>query len=122
MASVNRAADLHLSSDAKERQAAPTAAKRLTCAATGLGRGQKPARGNGPPAPHAGDMPNQFVGPSGTISVQVLNTNVTLEAGTGTLFDDDGSALVIHSGPDDYTSQPADKAGDRIACGVIERP
>lgn len=75
-----------------------------------------------PDGPHAGDMPNQFVGPSGTFSVQVLNTNVTLESGTGTLFDEDGSALVIHSGPDDYKSQPAGNAGDRIACGVIARP
>ncbi len=72
--------------------------------------------------PHAGDMPNQFVGPDGTLSVQVLNTFVTLEPGTGTLFDEDGSALMIHSGPDDYASQPGGKAGGRIACAVIERP
>lgn len=75
-----------------------------------------------PDGPHAGDMPNQFVGPDGVLSVQVLNTFVTLEPGPGSLFDADGSALMIHSGPDDYTSQPGGKAGDRIACGVIERP
>ncbi|WP_371345258.1 superoxide dismutase family protein [Ancylobacter sp. IITR112] len=75
-----------------------------------------------PAGPHAGDMPNQFVGPSGTLSVQVLNTFVTLEPGTASLFDEDGSALMVHSGPDDYTSQPAGEAGERVACGVIERP
>jgi Cu-Zn family superoxide dismutase len=35
------------------------------------------------------------------------------------LLDDDGSALVIHSGADDYKTDPAGNAGDRIACGVI---
>ncbi len=35
------------------------------------------------------------------------------------LLDKDGSALVIHAGPDDYKTDPAGNAGDRIACGVI---
>ncbi|MCS0494002.1 superoxide dismutase family protein [Ancylobacter sp. MQZ15Z-1] len=74
-----------------------------------------------PDGPHAGDMPNQLVGAAGTMSVQVLDTAVTLEPGKATLFDDDGSAIVIHSGPDDYVSQPAGNAGDRIACGVIKK-
>ena len=30
-------------------------------------------------------------------------------------------ALVIHAGQDDYKSQPSGDAGDRIACGVIEK-
>ena len=51
----------------------------------------------------------------------VINPNVTLGDGDGSLFDDDGSALVIHAGPDDYTSQPSGDAGGRIACAVIER-
>ena len=28
--------------------------------------------------------------------------------------------VVIHSGPDDFTSQPAGNAGEKIACGQIE--
>jgi Cu-Zn family superoxide dismutase len=36
------------------------------------------------------------------------------------VFDDDGSALVIHAKADDYKSDPAGEAGDRIACGVIQ--
>ena len=52
---------------------------------------------------------------------QVLNDRVTLGAGEATLFDADGSALVIHAGVDDYRSQPAGDAGGRIACAVIER-
>ncbi len=38
----------------------------------------------------------------------------------GGLLDDDGAAIVIHEGPDDYVSDPAGDAGPRIACGVIE--
>jgi len=35
------------------------------------------------------------------------------------LLDADGSALVIHAGADDYQTDPAGNAGDRIACGVV---
>ncbi|HEV7267766.1 MAG TPA: superoxide dismutase family protein [Falsiroseomonas sp.] len=70
---------------------------------------------------HAGDMPNQFVGPDGVLRGQVLNDKVTLGQGQATLFDSNGSALVIHAQPDDYRSQPAGDAGGRIACAVIER-
>ncbi len=37
------------------------------------------------------------------------------------MFDADGTAVVIHAKADDYQSQPAGNAGDRIACGVIEK-
>jgi superoxide dismutase, Cu-Zn family len=30
-----------------------------------------------------------------------------------------GTAIVIHAGKDDYTSEPAGNAGGRIICGVI---
>ena len=33
----------------------------------------------------------------------------------------DGSAIVIHSGIDDYRSDPAGNSGPRIACGVIRK-
>ena len=35
------------------------------------------------------------------------------------LLDGDGSALVIHAKADDYMTDPAGDAGDRIACGVV---
>ena len=72
--------------------------------------------------PHAGDMTNQFVGEDGILRAQVLNPNVTLGKGKTTLADADGSALVIHSGADDYKSQPSGDAGSRVACAVIFAP
>jgi Cu-Zn family superoxide dismutase len=70
---------------------------------------------------HAGDMPNLHVLQSGELTVEVLNPAVTLEKGKpNSLFDADGSSIVIHDKPDDYKSDPAGNAGDRIACGVIQ--
>jgi Cu-Zn family superoxide dismutase len=71
--------------------------------------------------PHGGDMPNQFVGSDGILNANVFDGTVTLGSGTGSLFGPDGTALVIHASPDDYASQPAGNAGDRIACAVIKR-
>lgn len=71
-----------------------------------------------PDGPHAGDMPNLFVPDSGKLVLEVLNPMVTLDEEPA-LLDDDGSALVIHAGPDDYKSDPAGDAGARIACGVV---
>jgi superoxide dismutase, Cu-Zn family len=70
-------------------------------------------------APHAGDLPNQFVQHDGVLQAHVFTPQITLGAGTGTLFDADGSALIIHNQADDYASQPAGEAGDRLACAVI---
>jgi Cu-Zn family superoxide dismutase len=70
---------------------------------------------------HAGDMPNLHVPQSGELNVEVLNTAVTLDRDKpNSLLDADGSALVIHAKADDYKSDPAGNAGDRIACGVIQ--
>lgn len=70
--------------------------------------------------PHSGDMANINVPESGALTVEVFNPRISF-AGENALFDEDGAALVIHSGPDDYESQPSGAAGERIACGVIAR-
>ncbi len=67
--------------------------------------------------PHAGDMPNQYVGEDGVLRAQVFNTMVTLDEGDAGIL---GRSLMIHGGTDDYRSQPAGDAGDRYACAVIE--
>lgn len=74
------------------------------------------------PDDHAGDLLNLHV-PDAEESVvaERMAAGVTLERGVdGSLFDADGSAIVIHAGPDDYASQPSGAAGSRIMCGVIE--
>jgi superoxide dismutase, Cu-Zn family len=74
-----------------------------------------------PKGMHAGDLPNIYVPDSGSLKVDVFAAGVTLGKGKNSLFDKDGSALVIHAGADDYKSDPAGDAGARIACGVITK-
>jgi superoxide dismutase, Cu-Zn family len=74
-----------------------------------------------PMGAHAGDIPNIQVPAGGQLTFDVLAPDVTLKAGANSLFDADGSALVIHQGADDYMSDPAGNAGARIVCGVITR-
>ena len=69
--------------------------------------------------PHAGDMPNIHVPADGKLTVEVFLPEQLLVGHDG-LLDEDGAALVIHEGADDYRSQPSGAAGGRIACGVIE--
>jgi superoxide dismutase, Cu-Zn family len=69
---------------------------------------------------HAGDMPNLHIPSSGDVNVEVLNSMITLAKGhPNSVLDSDGSAVVIHAKADDYKTDPAGDAGDRIACGVI---
>ena len=71
-----------------------------------------------PEGPHSGDMPNLHVPDGGKLTVEVFNEMVTLD-GEQALLDDDGSAVVVHAAADDYKTDPAGNAGDRIACGVV---
>ena len=71
--------------------------------------------------PHAGDLPNLEVPGSGQLTVEYLVHDVTIGAGPASLFDGDGSALVVHEGKDDYLSDPAGGSGSRIACGALAR-
>jgi Cu-Zn family superoxide dismutase len=70
---------------------------------------------------HLGDLPNIYVPESAALTVEFLVPQLSLSGGSTSVFDSDGSALVIHQGPDDYNTDPAGNSGDRVACGVIER-
>lgn len=70
--------------------------------------------------PHAGDLPNIHADVAGGASADVFTDAVTLAEGAdNTLFDSDGSAIIIHESPDSYGAEAG--AGGRVACGVIER-
>ena len=74
-----------------------------------------------PGGPHAGDSPNLRVRPVGLGILRVINERVSLDEGPTTLFDADGSAIVIHAGEDDQVTDPTGNSGARIACGEIRQ-
>ena len=61
---------------------------------------------------HAGDMPPLF-GCDGAAFSAFLTDRFSLN-------DIIGKTVIIHSAPDDFTSQPAGNSGIKIACGVID--
>lgn len=63
---------------------------------------------------HAGDLPPLW-GNDG-YAFQVFLTD------RFTVSEIVGRTVIVHAGPDDFTSQPSGNAGQKIACGVIERP
>lgn len=79
---------------------------------------------------HAGDMPPLLVGEDGTASMTFTTDRLTREL----LLDDDGSAVIVHSDPDNFANIPeryaedgpdedtlkTGDAGDRTLCGVVE--
>lgn len=68
---------------------------------------------------HAGDLPNLDANVEGRGHLHAATDGATLTAGPTSLFDGDGSAIVIHASPDDFVSQPTGNSGARVACGVI---
>jgi Cu-Zn family superoxide dismutase len=79
---------------------------------------------------HAGDLPALLVQESGDAHLTFRTDRFT----AGDVNDEDGSALMIHSKPDNYANIPeryaeggpdedttkTGDAGDRLACGVLE--
>jgi Cu-Zn family superoxide dismutase len=74
-----------------------------------------------PKGAHAGDLPNIHIPSTGSLEIEVLAPGVTLSAGAASLLDADGAALMIHASADDYQTNPAGAAGNRIACGVVTK-
>ena len=71
--------------------------------------------------PHAGDFPNFFAAADGTAEIELISEHLSLgKNGAHNLLDDDGSAIIVHQGSDDYQSQPSGDAGSRVACAVIK--
>ena len=73
---------------------------------------------------HMGDVPNLQVGQDGKGSLKVETTRVTLSAGPLSVFDQDGTAIIIHANEDKgITGEPKSgvSGGPRIACGVLSK-
>jgi superoxide dismutase, Cu-Zn family len=73
-----------------------------------------------PAGAHAGDLPNLEVNSAGRGRLQAVSDRATLSLGPVSLFDRDGSAVIIHASEDDQVTNPTGNSGARVACGVIE--
>lgn len=73
---------------------------------------------------HMGDLPNVDARAGAEASITATTTRVTLTEGPLSVFDKDGTALIIHANPDQGITG-AEKSGvsggPRAACGVLEK-
>ena len=60
---------------------------------------------------HAGDLPPLF-----GVSGRAVSVFLTDRFSVSEIL---GKAIIIHSSPDDFTSQPSGNSGTKIACGII---
>jgi superoxide dismutase, Cu-Zn family len=73
---------------------------------------------------HMGDIPNLDAPARGRATMKISTSRVTLSDGPLSLFDADGSAIIIHGNPDQgITGAPKSgvSGGPRVACGVITK-
>lgn len=71
---------------------------------------------------HMGDLPNLVADAKGKATLKAITTRVTLGDGPLSVFDADGTAIVIHANPDQGITGEAKSGvggGARVACGVI---
>ncbi len=73
-----------------------------------------------PAGSHLGDLPNLVVAADGTAST-TADLGSEDQSVIDSLFDADGTAVVVHADADDYRTDPTGNAGSRLACGVLER-
>ena len=73
---------------------------------------------------HMGDIPNLEVGSDGRGTMKVMTTRVTLSPGPLSVFDADGTAIIIHGNEDKGTTgapKSGVSGGPRVACGVLTK-
>jgi superoxide dismutase, Cu-Zn family len=66
---------------------------------------------------HLGDIGNVSLDARGQGELTLVTDKWSL--GSGAQNDIAGRAIIVHTGVDDYTTQPTGNAGGRIGCGVI---
>ncbi|MBA2475203.1 MAG: superoxide dismutase family protein, partial [Actinobacteria bacterium] len=73
---------------------------------------------------HLGDLPNLRVNAQGVGRLEHPTTRITLSEGPTSIFDSNGSAIVVHLNEDQGITGPSGSGvsgGPRVACGVIKR-
>ncbi|MGH7998522.1 MAG: superoxide dismutase family protein [Brasilonema sp.] len=72
---------------------------------------------------HLGDLPNLVVDEHGYARYNVLTSRVTLSESAVSVFDENGSAIIIHQLQDQQKAggTGSESGGGRLACGVITR-
>jgi Cu-Zn family superoxide dismutase len=73
---------------------------------------------------HMGDIPNLMVNENGVGFMRTTTSRITLSPGPLSIFDTDGSVVIVHGKPDQGIPGPPQSGvsgGPRIACGVIQR-
>ncbi len=74
------------------------------------------------PMAHAGDFGNLTVAEDGTGMLELSTDRFTLSEGPTSLFDEDGSSIVVHEMTNDLMTDPAGMSGARVTCGVVAEP
>lgn len=92
----------------------------FTTAGPHLNPGARKHGHQNPDGAHLGDLPNVVTNASGTGSVSATLTGMPQDV-VAALLDQDGTAIVVHAGEDDYRTDPSGNSGARIACGVLTR-
>jgi superoxide dismutase, Cu-Zn family len=68
---------------------------------------------------HVGDFGNLVASADGLAEVEITTSDFTFEAGQTSIFDEDGTSIVVHEGADDLATEPSGNSGPRYACGVV---
>ena len=70
---------------------------------------------------HSGDIPNLIVDRHGNGRLKHTTSRITLSPGPLSVFDANGSAVIVHVGPDrGLNGVVGASGGARVACGVIQ--
>jgi Cu-Zn family superoxide dismutase len=70
--------------------------------------------------PHAGDLPNIVVETSGKGHLEASTRRINVRwRGKDSILAGNGTALIVHAGADDLTTDPDGGSGARIACGPV---
>ena len=70
---------------------------------------------------HSGELPNIYAGDNGTARADFFTNAISIATDKEhSVFDEDGTAIIIYEKPDPYMQEENPDTGFRVACGVIE--